>query len=107
VFFVISNPQIFKSFKSKILNNMHLTPSDYKLPSRTELRELAPNHIGIVKVIKSRIIQKDAAKIVEMAKRIKVVNPALKVSLLCTKNICSKSLALLEKEGIGVELVEG
>ena len=39
--------------------------SDYNLPTRVILRAVGENHIAIVKLIKSRIIQKDAAKIVE------------------------------------------
>jgi len=66
------------------------------------LRAIDENHIGIVKLIKSRIIQKDAIRIVEMSKQIKDVHPDLEVSLICTSNICSKSLALLQREGISV-----
>lgn len=83
---------------------MDTNPATYGLPNRVELREIAPNHIGIVKLIKSRIIQKDAIKLVEVAKQIQRVNSSLKVSLICTSNICSKSLALLEKEGVGIKL---
>ena len=81
---------------------MELTPDIYKLPARTKLRAIDENHIGIVKLIKSRIIQKDAVRIVEMSKQIKDGHPDLEVSLVCTSNICSKSLALLQREGISV-----
>ena len=81
---------------------MELTPDIYKLPARTKLRAIDENHIGIVKLLKSRIIQKDAVRIVEMSKQIKDVHPDLEVSLICTSNICSKSLALLQREGISV-----
>jgi len=81
---------------------MELNPDIYKLPARTKLRAIDENHIGIVKLIKSRIIQKDAVRIVEMSKQIKGTYPDLEVSLIRTSNICSKSLALLQREGISV-----
>lgn len=81
---------------------MELNPEVYKLPARTQLRAIDENHIGIVKLIKSRIVQKDAVRIVEMSTQIKDVHPDLEVSLICTSNICSKSLALLQREGISV-----
>lgn len=56
--------------------------------------------------MKSRIIQKDAAKIVVIANQLKSVNPELEVTLICTRNICSKSIALLERESVRIEFVE-
>jgi len=80
--------------------------SDYNLPSRVILRNVGENHIAIVKLIKSRIIQKDAAKIVEIARQIQRVDADMKVSLLCSPAICSKSLTLLKNEGVGVIIEE-
>jgi hypothetical protein len=85
---------------------MEKNSQQYGLPSRIQLEELGENRLGIRKVVKSRIIQKDAAKIVEIARKIKSVNPTLGVTLICTRNICSKSIALLESEGIEVNFVE-
>ena len=85
--------------------SMELNPSAYNLPVRVKLRAVGDNHIAIVKLIKSRIIQKDAAKIVEMSRQIQAVQPGMRVSLVCTSAICSKSLALLQHEGVSV-LVE-
>jgi len=85
---------------------MEINPLHYGLPSKVQLKELANNHIGIYKVIKSRIIQKDAAKIVATANQLKSVAPKLEVTLICTRNICSKSIALLEREGVNIEFVE-
>jgi len=81
---------------------MNTDPKQYHLNSRTKLEELGNNHIGIVKLIKSRIIKKDAEKIVESAKQIQSIDPKVKVSLVCTSNICSKSIALLAEEDINV-----
>ena len=81
---------------------METNPTFYGLSARVQLEELGDNQLGIRKVIKSRIIQKDAAKIVEIVKQIKSVNSNLELTLICTPNICSKSLALLKQAGIKV-----
>ena len=83
---------------------METTPGYYGLSSKIQLRELDNNRIGIYKVIKSRIIQKDALKIIDIAAQIKSVDPALDVTLICNRNICSKSIALLEREGVTIDL---
>jgi len=83
---------------------MKLSPAHYGLHSRTLLQQLGTQHIGIIKIIKSRIIRKDAIKIVEMAEKIRLVNPEVKVSLICTPNICSKSVALLEEKDISIQI---
>lgn len=84
---------------------METNPNYYGLPSRVQLEKLGVNQLGIIKVIKSRIIQKDATKIVAIARQIKSVNPDLGLTLVCTRNICSKSIALLDSEGIKVRFV--
>ncbi len=85
---------------------METNPNHYGLPARVQLEEIGDDQLGIRKVIKSRIIQKDAVKIVAIAQQIKSVNPDLELTLVCTPNICSKSLTLLEKENIKVNFVD-
>ena len=85
---------------------MNTTPSYYGLPVRTQLEALDENVLGIRKVLKSRIIRKDAERIVEMAPQIKSVTPGVEITLICTRNICSKSVQLLANVGIGIQLVE-
>ena len=85
---------------------METNPLYYQLSSKVQLEEINEHQIAIRKVIKSRIIQKDAIKIVETARQIQQVDSQLKVSLICSRNICSKSIALLAKEGIGICYVE-
>lgn len=85
---------------------METTPNYYGLSSKIQLKELDNNRVGIYKVIKSRIIQKDALKIAAIAAQIKSVDPALEVTLICNRNICSKSIALLEREGVTIELLD-
>jgi len=84
---------------------MEIIPTYYGLSPRVQLKELDNNRIGIVKVIKSRIIRKDAEKIVEIAHKLKSVSPELEVTLLCTPNICSKSIMLLTSEGVKIQYV--
>ncbi|MBP1640361.1 MAG: hypothetical protein H6Q17_1944 [Bacteroidetes bacterium] len=78
----------------------------YGLSARVQLEALGDNRLGIRKVVKSRIIRKDAEKIVRMAWQIRRVAPERNITLLCTRNICSKSLALLKEEGVEVLFVE-
>ncbi|MDP4201906.1 MAG: hypothetical protein Q8861_04380 [Bacteroidota bacterium] len=85
---------------------METNPTYYGLPARVQLEELGENHLGIRKVIKSRIIRKDAEKIVQMARQIKSVNPAVEITLLCSRNICSKSLTLLREEQIEIGYID-
>lgn len=85
---------------------MKFNLNECNLPVKTKIRIIGENHIGIVKLIKSRIIQKDAFKIVELSEKIKKVHPTFEVSLICTSAICSKSMALLQREGISVIIEE-
>lgn len=79
----------------------------YGLPPRTELELLGPDHIAIVKVIKSRIISKDAQKIVDIANLIRQKEPQMEISLICSDNICSKSIQLLETNNVGIMIDDG
>ncbi|MBP8851279.1 MAG: hypothetical protein KBG80_12080 [Breznakibacter sp.] len=74
--------------------------ANFGLDRGVKLRPLAQNHIGIVRLIKSRIIQKDAFKIVAIADTIRKHDLNLKVSLICHPNICSKSVALLKESDV-------
>lgn len=74
----------------------------YGLHSRVKLELLSKNHIGILKLVKSRIIQKDAIKIIDQANVIQEKDTDMRVSLICHNNICSKSIALLDKNNIDV-----
>lgn len=78
-----------------------IDPTEYGLNKRTKLEAIDKDHIGIVKLLKSRIIRKDAEKIIETADKIKATN-TLQVSLICTSNICSKSVKLLNDNSIGI-----
>lgn len=81
---------------------MNELANKYGLNSRIKLEEISEYHIGIVKLIKSRIIQKNAQKIIEQANAIRKKDSDMKVSLICHNNICSKSIALLNKNNIEI-----
>jgi len=85
---------------------METNPTHYGLSPKVQLKELGNNRIAICKVIKSRIIRKDAEKIVAMADQIKSVTPELEITLICTRNICSKSVKLLAEVRISIEFIE-
>ncbi len=74
----------------------------YNLPKRIKLEVIDDNTIGITKLIKSRIIQKDAKKIVEIADSIRSKDSSKKTSIICTENICSKSIKLFKDNNINI-----
>lgn len=75
---------------------------EYGLNKRIVLKELDKQRLAIVKKIKSRIISKDAVKIVEIANVIRAKTPNKELVLICTSNICSKSKVLLKQNNIDV-----
>lgn len=81
---------------------MEYSPARYGLSSRVKLIELGSNHVAIVRLIKSRIIQSDAQKIIEIAQAIRTVQPELQISLVCKNNICAKSVNLLQQHAINI-----
>lgn len=81
---------------------MNTLQEKYNINSRIKLEQVSENQIAIVKRIKSRIIQKDAVMIIEIADSIRSVDTGIKVSLICNNNICSKSVALLKQNNIEV-----
>ena len=81
---------------------MIIDPTYYQLPKRTVLKAISNRQIAIVKDIKSRIVLKDAIRIKEMADLIKAAEPTYEVSLICNRNICSKSIAFLTDYKIAI-----
>ncbi len=81
---------------------MEISPKTYGLNTRIQLKEINKKHIAIVKNIKSRIILKDAVKIIETAQSIWSKEPDYQISLMCNPNICSKSINLLNENQIGL-----
>lgn len=94
---------VFGSTNQEIINKrMQINAKDFGLSSRVKLEQIDETHITIVKAVKSRIIKKDALKIIQISQTIQQHKPNVKVSLSCYKNICSKSIELLENEGIEI-----
>ncbi len=85
---------------------MEISAKEFGLNSRIKLTQTDTKHITIVKQIKSRIITKDAIKIIEIATKIRKQKPDNMVSLLCHRNICSKSIKLLEQHKIDIIYTE-
>lgn len=76
------------------------------IDKKIELEVLGADHLAIIKLVKSRIIIKDAQKIIETAEQIKLKEPNMKISLICTENICSKSIQLLTDNNIDILIDE-
>ena len=79
-----------------------INPNQYGLHSKTVLRKIDDNHIGIVKKIKSRIISTDAKKIIDQVNTIRSIDSSKKISLISTGNICSKSKVLLNNQHVDI-----
>lgn len=74
----------------------------YSLGKNVIVEFIGEDHIAIVKFVKRRLLVKDGESFIETADKIKAIDPHIKVSLLCTDNICSKTVSMLEKAGIDV-----
>lgn len=84
------------------MKNLNSNPDYYRLSGRTKLQALGEQHLAIVKKRKSRIIMKDGLQILEQQKLILEKEPTLKVSLLISGPICSKTIKFLQKNGIEI-----
>ncbi len=84
-------------------NYLVLDPAKYGLNKRLKIYKNSDEHLIIEKVIKSRIIQKDAQKIIDIAKQLSLHIPQAKITLRCRNNICSKSVKLLADSNIDLE----
>jgi len=74
----------------------------YGLSAKTCVEYIGPDHIAIVRFVSRRLSVKDADSFIEVANAIRAKEPQVKVSLLCSDNICSKLIAKLGSEGIDV-----
>jgi len=83
-----------------------IIPKDLEIRSKIVFREIEKNHLAIVKKIKSRIIKKDALKIIDIVQKIKENYNYQKFSLICRDNICSKSIKALKEAKIEIIIEE-
>ena len=78
----------------------YLDPEEYSLKKRVVLAQKDHGHIAIIINRKSRIIMKDGLRILEQAKQIHTVFPAVKISVETTAPICSKTKIFLSDHKI-------
>jgi len=79
-----------------------IDPAIFNLPSRSLIEETSENSFTIVMEKRSRIVMKDAEKVLEKAKKIKERFPTALVGLRISGPICSKSVNFLAEHGIEV-----
>ena len=80
-----------------------LDPKIFGLPARTQLEQIDETTVALVMRRKSRIIMADGQKIVAKADKIRQYNPALTLMLKTSAPICSKTVQMLEQQGIVIE----
>lgn len=83
-------------------NYKQIDPSKYGLAKRIKIVEISKNHLGILKMRKSRIIMKDGKQIMEVADIIRNKIYNLQISLIISGPICSKTIKLLNSNSIDV-----
>ena len=81
---------------------MSISPRDFDLPPRTVLEQLDEQTIAIIIDRKSRIIMADGKQIIEKAKKITASSPSISVALKTSAPVCSKTVKLLESNGIAI-----
>lgn len=74
----------------------------YGLTARTVLMETGPEQFTLVINRKTRIIMKDAQKILSNARILTEHAPNATIVLETTAPVCSKSIAFLQKNGISI-----
>lgn len=80
--------------------NTRLDPKTFGLSARTVVEQVDDMTLAIVIDRKNRIIMADGKKILEKAGKIKNTHPDKKILLKSSAPICSKTIRMLENEGI-------
>ena len=81
---------------------MDINSAEYGLSTATKLEKIDGDSIAIVVQRKSRIIMKDGQNIIKKAEKILNISPDASVYLKTDTAICSKTIAFLEEQGIGI-----
>jgi len=81
-------------------NYKQINPIKYGLSKRIRIVEISKNHLGILKMRKSRIIMKDGIQLNEIADNIRKINPEIQISVIISGPICSKTTKYLESGSI-------
>ncbi|PLX03592.1 MAG: hypothetical protein C0595_06460 [Marinilabiliales bacterium] len=79
-----------------------LDPEDYGLSKRQRIVKISDEEIGLVKMRKSRIIMKDGEQISKLVNTIKSKDNKLKVKLIISGPICSKTVKYLKGNNIDI-----
>ncbi|NOY49260.1 MAG: hypothetical protein GXO88_01640 [Chlorobi bacterium] len=75
---------------------------EFGLSKRQKLVRLSSGNLGIVKMRKSRLIMKDGKQILDMANVLTSKDAKLKVSLIISGPICSKTVKYLTENDIDI-----
>jgi len=79
-----------------------LAPENYGLPKRQKIVKISETEVGLVKMRKSRIIMKDGEQIYKLVNTIKSKDDKLKVKLVISGPICSKTVKYLIGNNIDI-----
>ncbi len=80
----------------------YIDPGIYGLHKNIILIEVNKNHIALIKKRKSRIIMSDGKIILNQINRIKEKQPDVKISLIISGPICSKTKLFLKDNNINI-----
>jgi hypothetical protein len=81
---------------------IEIDSEEFGLSKRLKLVKLSTDNIGIVRMRKSRLIMKDGKQILDTANTIKSKDDKLKVSLMISGPICSKTVNYLRENDITI-----
>lgn len=79
-----------------------INPKIFNLSSRVKLYGHNSELIQIIKKRKSRIIMKDGLQILEIANSIRKLYPNVKIEVLVSGPVCSKTISFLESHNISI-----
>lgn len=74
----------------------------FGLSSRIKIYKKNPSTYLLDRIRKSRIIMKDAEKILEITNQIKTIEPNMNIEICVSEAICSKSVRFLESHNIPI-----
>ena len=78
-------------------------PQKYKLSKRINLKK-GPSGLFVVIDRKSRVIMKDAHRILKIANQIKTIEPDIKIGVFSTAPVCSKTRVFLSDNNLHITL---
>jgi cephalosporin-C deacetylase-like acetyl esterase len=82
---------------------VEIDPKEFNLSSRIKLRGDISKVVQIIKKRKSRIIMKDGLQLLDIANSIHKVNPEVKIEIIVSGPVCSKTTKFLADNDILVK----